>query len=139
MPTVAEYKNAEIYISYDEMESLNEIEKKPTFFDTIEKEGRLNIFKESITIENVLHFRQIGGHTPGSSVLFFKDKGISYVLTGDEAYIPQNIIEQRTLGTIYNVNKNRNFLKLVKNEDMIFFTMHDNELLLDGTVIKKIF
>lgn len=67
----------------------------------------------------------IGGHSPDSSVVYFKDRDSSYVLTGDESYTLKNILEKRPVGIYVNIDKNLNFLCDTSDKNLVALCFHD--------------
>lgn len=103
------YPRAKIYISKQEYDiALKEepeaVKKALLSQDTV-------IIEKEMIIEEKFRFKVIGGHTPGSSVIYFEDKETQYVLTGDECYVSGNMLENMPIGICFDENKNKAFLE----------------------------
>lgn len=82
-------------------------------------------------------FRVIGGHSPGSSVIYFEDKGLRYVLTGDECFSCDNVLKNIPLGVCRNTEKNAAFIADACKKGYIPLPFHDAELMKRYKVISE--
>ena len=57
-------------------------------------------------------------------------------LTGDEAYLYENIVKSIPIGTCYNVGKNRLFIKGLNKSIKNVFTFHDPSIVPTGEQYK---
>ena len=74
------------------------------------KENVITVEDEFI-FDNKFKFKVIGGHSIGSSVIYFEDNGENYVITGDRScYNCSNLIENRPIGIYSNTEKNESFI-----------------------------
>jgi glyoxylase-like metal-dependent hydrolase (beta-lactamase superfamily II) len=116
-------KNASIIISKDAYENAVkteeiEIKRKLLQDDTI-------IVEDEYLYNNKFLFKVIGGHTEGSSVIYFTEGYNTYVITGDECYVSDNMMQKRPIGTTVDIEKNTCFLTNCHDKGMIPLTMHD--------------
>lgn len=95
------------------------------------KQNTVILVEYELEFEDVFTFKVIGGHAKGSSVIYFQKDDKSYVLTGDECYLCDNMLSQRPVGTHYQLEKNKAFLKSCKDESKIVLPCHDLQLMSD--------
>jgi glyoxylase-like metal-dependent hydrolase (beta-lactamase superfamily II) len=88
-------------------------------------QGDVTIVDDEFLYEDKFLFKVIGGHSPGSSVVYFKDGATSYVLTGDESYMLENMLEKRPVGLYFNIEKNLDFLCDANNKKLVALCFHD--------------
>jgi len=133
------FKNAKFIINRDELISINNDKNLKTvsaFFK--ENKGNKNIttFDDEIMLYNFFKIKKIGGHSIGSSVVFFEYKGGKYCFTGDEFYLTDNIEKNIGSGTVANHRKNIDFLKFLVSGNYKLFLFHDNRYFDSGSFIK---
>jgi len=73
----------------------------------------------------MFNIKKIGGHTKGSSVVFFKYNGAEYCFTGDEAYVSDNVSKNLANGSSVNLNNNKKFLDMLNKSSYKLFIFHD--------------
>lgn len=95
------------------------------------KQNKVILIEDELEFEGVFTIKVIGGHAKGSSVIYFQKDDKSYVLTGDECYLCDNMLSQRPVGTHYNLEKNLAFLRICKEEGTIVLPCHDLRLMSD--------
>lgn len=121
---VNKYKNAKIIIHKDALDFFFKVDKRAA--QELSESENLEVFKDKITLFDSILVYPVGGHAPGSSVLFFTLNGRKFCLAGDEAYLLSNVTEQKPVGTYSDLQRNRNFLKELKDlEDTAILTFHD--------------
>jgi glyoxylase-like metal-dependent hydrolase (beta-lactamase superfamily II) len=82
-------------------------------------------FDRRLELTDGVVIEEIGGHSAGSSIIKIEREKI--IITGDEAYLPENWVKIRTNGAVVNEAANTLFLnelQAVQNEYLIL-TMHD--------------
>ena len=120
------FKNARFIINKDELAELNkgksmgEVKK---FFST---NTNVTVFDDSTVLYDMFTIKKIGGHTKGSSVVFFKYGNDQYCFTGDEVYLQDNITKGIGNGSASNHSNNMKFIELINNGNYKIFTFHDN-------------
>ena len=119
------FKNAKFIINKDELADLNKgksMSEMKKFFG-----GNANVtqFDESYLLYDMFHIKKIGGHTKGSSVVFFKSEGSEYCFTGDEAYVVENVIKNSANGSAFNLKNNRRFIDFLNKSSYKLFIFHD--------------
>jgi len=93
------------------------------------KQNKVILVDDELVFEDLFTFKVIDGHAKGSSVVYFKKNEKSYVLTGDECYLCDNMLSQRPVGTHYNLEYNKAFLMNCKEDDRIVLPCHDMRLM----------
>lgn len=119
------YPNATVIVNRREADS--------AFLRTVAKE-RLVTFDESCAVVPGMTVRRVGGHTPGSSYIELALGGKTYWLTGDEAYLPENVSKLIPVGAFVDLEANLKFLALAKNSGAVVLTMHDPAVVKSGCV-----
>ena len=75
--------------------------------------------------DDFFRYKVIGGHTLGSSVVYFSNQDKDYVITGDECYLRDNLFSQRPIGIRVNEGNNEKFLVEGKQKGYIPLPYHD--------------
>ncbi len=120
------FPNALIIISYDEyVHALHH--GKEAVKERLRGENVLTI-KDEYVLDKKFKFKVIGGHTVGSSVIYFEENDKHYVITGDECYICSNLMENRPVGTYAKTEKNEAFIKDALQKELIPLPYHDLNL-----------
>ena len=120
------FKNAKFIINRDELISLNNDKNLKTVSNFFKGNKNITTFDDEITLYNFFKIKKIGGHTNGSSVVFFNYKSSAYCFVGDEFYLADNIEKNTGNGTVANHKKNTDFLKFIINGNYKLFLFHDN-------------
>ncbi|QTH41545.1 MBL fold metallo-hydrolase [Cohnella sp. LGH] len=81
--------------------------------------------KEAELFLDTFQFEVVGGHTVGSSVVYFQHDGANYAITGDECYVAENLTARRPIGIFSNTEKNEAFLKKAHGMGVIPLPFHD--------------
>lgn len=92
-------------------------------------ERKITLVEEELLVDDQFLFRVIGGHTLDSSVLFFRENGKKYVITGDECYVQDNIYKNVPIGISFDPEKNEEFVRSCHEEKYIPLPFHDGGLL----------
>jgi glyoxylase-like metal-dependent hydrolase (beta-lactamase superfamily II) len=74
-------------------------------------------------------FKVIGGHTKGSSAIYFNEGEVQYVISGDETYLVDNFDRQIPSGNVCNLDRNREFIHQVHNQGIVPLPSHDASIL----------
>jgi len=127
---IKRYTNAIIYVQRSELREL----KKYAASD-----AKIIAFDKSFDIDNVIRVEHIGGHTNGSCVVWITFQNAHVLLTGDEAYLPANISQQKPIGTKYNRNKNIAFLRRAASSGSTCRTFHDQGIVPRGKKIVRLY
>ena len=83
---------------------------------------------DSYVVENKFAFKVIGGHTDGSSVIYFVHDAKEYVITGDECYVRENLLHARPIGVYSNSAHNESFIRAAYDKNYIPLPCHDLSL-----------
>lgn len=74
-------------------------------------------------------FYTIGGHTPDSSVLYFKHNNRKYVITGDECYRCDNLLKDEPIGICTDFENNESFIHKEHKSNRIPLPFHDGSVM----------
>lgn len=117
------YKNATIIISKEEYDIANK-EGEPAIRKRL-SENNVIVVDDEYLYEETFLFKVIGGHSKGSSVIYFTHDSSTYVITGDECYVCENMLKTKPVGTYTDSEKNMQFLTNGYEKGMIPLPMHD--------------
>jgi glyoxylase-like metal-dependent hydrolase (beta-lactamase superfamily II) len=132
------FPNAKVIISRNAAEFYQTAPELPQVNEILLDTNRTQMFDESMQVDQFFTVKEIGGHLPGSSVVFFTEKENRYVLTGDECYVCQNANEQRPIGALAgDEESNLQFLKEAKANGLIALPFHDLELSKQYSVVDE--
>jgi glyoxylase-like metal-dependent hydrolase (beta-lactamase superfamily II) len=81
--------------------------------------------KDTYIFDNKFTFKVIGGHTAGSSVIYFEHNESKYVITGDECYTCENLIENRPIGVYSSSENNQSFINETRQKGYLPLPYHD--------------
>lgn len=87
--------------------------------------------------DNLFRFKVIGGHSNGSSVVYFKLDNNDYVITGDECYWCDNMISNRPIGIYSSTENNERFINEAHQNGLIPLPFHDLKIFDQNSVISK--
>ena len=117
---VPHFPRAKVYVQEEALKSPNA--------SFLPRDGRLVTFKDEYALEPWLRIRHVGGHTKESSVVWLQSGENTFLFTGDEAYLLENIEQSRPLGFVHDKTKNAQFIKDVKSMDKVqILTFHSPE------------
>lgn len=119
------YPNATVIVNRREMNSpaLSKISR-----------SRIIFFDDSYTVISGMTVRHAGGHTAGSSYVELMINGKKIILTGDEAYLPQNVTGCIPVGSFTDTAANIKFLTMAKNSGAEILTFHDPAVIKNGCI-----
>lgn len=120
------FKNARFIINKDELAELNKGKGMPDVKKYLNGNPKVTVFDESTSIYDMFTIKKIGGHTKGSSVVFFKYGNAEYCFTGDEVYLQDNISKNIGNGSAVNRGNNKSFVELLNKGTYRTFIFHDN-------------
>lgn len=123
------YQGADIIIAKDAWEEMQKAYPKVT--SELMLASNVQIVGDMLEVLDTFCFKVIGGHTKGSSVIYFNEGEEKFVISGDETYLLDNFERQIPNGNVYSLEKNREFIKQVHNEGIIPLPSHD------GSIIEK--
>lgn len=117
------FPDAQIIISYEEyLHALKSV--NPNVKNRLLKENVVKI-KDEYLFEDKFKFKVIGGHTTGSSVVYFEHNNKDYVITGDECYTCDNLIKTRPIGVYSSSENNKSFINEAFEKGYISLPYHD--------------
>ena len=117
------YQGADIIIAKDAWEEMQKAYPKLT--SQLMLTSKINIVEDEFEVQGSFYFKVIGGHTKGSSVIYFNEGEERFVISGDETYLLDNFERQIPNGNVYSLEKNWEFIKQVYNEGIIPLPSHD--------------
>lgn len=133
------FKNAHFIINKDELAELNKNKGLNYVKKFLSGNPGVTVFDESTVLYNIFTVKRIGGHTKGSSAVFFSYGDRQYCLTGDEVYLKENIAGNTGNGSFLNHGKNMEFIDQMNRGNYTLFTFHDNSYLEIKDRIIKVF
>ncbi len=129
------YKNSQIIIAKTEYDiAMNE---RPIPVQTQLRSKHPVLIEDEYVFDNKFYFKVIGGHTPGSSVIYFEEKDKNYVITGDECYVCDNMLKNIPNGMCTDYLKNEEFIADGHNKGLIPLPYHDNKVFADYEQISE--
>jgi N-acyl homoserine lactone hydrolase len=99
---------------------------------------QIDTFRGKIVIDGGITMVEIGGHSPGSSIIRLEADKV--IFTGDEAYLPENWTGPRPNGTFVDLEANTHFLESLKDlaAQYLILTMHDPAVVPPGEKIHRL-
>ena len=88
-------------------------------------EGKVTTVREAELFFDTFRFEVVGGHTVGSSVVYFRHGDTNYAITGDECYSVENLQALRPIGVYSNTEENEAFLKKAFQMGVVPLPYHD--------------
>lgn len=132
------FKNARIIINKKEFDSFMKGTGVNDVRNFLKNNQRVHTFDESITLFDFFRIQKIGGHSSGSSVIFFTYKNSGYCLTGDEIYSEDNISSMKGNGSVYDHDNNMKFISEIGGAHLKPLIFHDNRFYNDNRSFIKI-
>jgi len=123
-----EFSDCSVYLQTLELQSLeSNAEKAPLLRDK-----KIISFDTELEITENIKMRHVGGHTPGSSVVEIHNDAKTFIITGDECYRLENYTDERPIGNLVDVDKNRAFIHSLKeSKNLVPLINHDCSNILD--------
>lgn len=118
--------NAKIFINKKELESFMKGNSLDHVRKYLKDNPNIQTFENSITVFDIFNIHTVGGHTSGSSVIFFNYMNKQYCITGDEIYLKENIISETGSGSVSNHDRNISFIKEIKKSGIEPLTLHSS-------------
>lgn len=138
---------------FDHIENLDLFDKPEIIISKIDYENALKECSQSIKekllqchvviVENdyiwgdLFRFKVIGGHSDGSSAVYFDSNNNNYVITGDECYWCDNMISKRPIGIYSNTENNERFINKAHQNGLIPLPFHDLKIFEQHSAISK--
>lgn len=129
------YNNPKIIISEPEYDVA--LEKSPETVKQKLKSCDVLKVKDEYIYDYIFRFKVIGGHSIGSSVIYFSQGDNSYVLTGDECYAVDNIIKNIPIGFTHDGGRNKDFINDAYIKKIVPLPYHDNKVFLSYKPISE--
>ena len=123
------FKNARFIINRDELSTLNRSGSMKEVSTFLVGNSNVIVFDDSFVLHDIFNIKKIGGHSKGSSAVFFSYRNEKYCITGDEIYSPDNITQSTGNGSVVNHQNNMNFINKLKDEKIIPFILHDSKFI----------
>lgn len=120
------HKNSSIIISKLEYDIA--MKERPLPVKTHLQSGHVILIEDEYIFDHKFRFKVIGGHTPGSAVIYFEGNGNKYVITGDECYVSDNMLKNIPNGMCSDFQKNETFIVEGHNNGLIPLPYHDNKV-----------
>ena len=127
---VSRYTNAHVFTQISDLRTIRDI---------VNDDSRVIPFDEALDFDDVIHIEHVGGHTKSSSVVWITLPGKKLLLTGDEAYMRDNVTRAIPVGSRFDVNKNRAFLERARDSGAECYTFHDPSIVKGDNNILQIY
>jgi glyoxylase-like metal-dependent hydrolase (beta-lactamase superfamily II) len=127
------FPNAQVFIQQDELERIlrvSDADASAGLAALFTNNPRVHSFTEQALLHDVLHVEKVGGHTIGSSVVWFAVGDTTYIIPGDECYVQDNAKKGIPIGYLYDLEKNRGYVEsLSRLQGAIILPFHDPSVL----------
>ncbi len=100
-------------------------------------EENVILVEKEYLYRNKFLYRVIGGHSPDSSVVYFADKGINYVITGDECYVCDNLLKNIPTGVCRDKQRNAAFIEATHKKGYVPLPFHDVSVMRNHKAISE--
>ncbi len=124
---VNKFANARIIINKKEFDSFMKGTGLMEVRNFMKDNPNVYTFDKSISLFEFFRIEKVGGHSEGSSVIFFRYDNADYCFTGDEVYLDENIINQIGSGSVVNHKNNIAFIKVLLKSGAKTFIFHDKK------------
>ncbi len=121
------YPNTEIIISrasYDTVLTQYQDENMRRILQS----DQVRKIEDEFLYDDKFRFKVIGGHTEGSSVVYFEVEDQQYVIAGDECYLIENVEKNIPNGNVYDPLTNEKFIADAHDRRLIVLPFHDNQI-----------
>jgi glyoxylase-like metal-dependent hydrolase (beta-lactamase superfamily II) len=129
------YKKSTKFISKLEYDFA--LKERPEPVKTLLKTNDFITIEDEYIFDNKFRFKVIGGHTLGSSVIYFEEGKKRYVIAGDECYMIDNILKNIPSGFYTDTQKNEDFISDAHNKRLIPLPYHDDKVFSNYEQISK--
>lgn len=133
------FKNARVIINRDELADLNRSAGYREINRFLSLGSNVTVFDNTYILYDIFNIHKIGGHTKGSSAVFFTYCGKNYCFTGDEVYSPDNITKNTGNGSVVNHSKNMDFINMLIRGKYTPFIMHDSKYIANKERFIRVF
>jgi glyoxylase-like metal-dependent hydrolase (beta-lactamase superfamily II) len=133
------FKNARFIINKDELADLNKGKSLSDVKKFFSGNPRVTVFDESTVLYDMFTVKKAGGHTKGSSAVFFKYGSSEYCFTGDEIYLQDNVANNTGNGSAVSHSNNVAFIDMIKKGNYRLFIFHDSRYLDSKNRFIKVF
>ncbi len=129
------FKNAKIHITEREFQEFKRsglYGRRKAFYDSKEKNNEIIYTDNGQKLGSSMELIHSNGHTTGSQALKIRTDKKSYIITGDECYLPKECEEGSGLNpeASFSLKNNRHFIQnhVLKDKNQTVLTMHDPEI-----------
>lgn len=120
------FPNAKIYINKNEYSSFINGNGLNSVRNNLRSNPAVITFNSTLTLFDFFRIETIGGHTVGSSVVFFNPGKDEYCITGDEVYLNDNITSGTGNGSVSNHSRNISFINEIIKTKTKTLILHDS-------------
>ncbi len=124
---ITDFPSARIIISSTELEEIKKGRYGSEIREDFLKRGVITEFSDSFKLDGIFTIKKIGGHSPGSSVVYFESGKNRYCFTGDEVYSEKSLVEKIPNGSTTDIENNTKFITGY-DANYIPLTFHNPEL-----------
>ncbi|MBN1525498.1 MAG: MBL fold metallo-hydrolase [Spirochaetales bacterium] len=121
---VVKYPEARIHITKKAFNVIQSQKQLPEVRRFLKESQHVTQYDGSYALDENIFIQEIGGHSPGSCVVYINLDGEKILLTGDEAYVDENIIDKKPVGSAVDPAANKRFIEQAAESKIRFFTFH---------------
>jgi glyoxylase-like metal-dependent hydrolase (beta-lactamase superfamily II) len=134
---IALFKNAEVYISAKEFEFLHSqsneagehLSEAKEHLDRMDKAGKLFLVGNDLKVDDDIRIRWIGGHTPGSQMVFTDTVRGKFLITGDAVFLRENVTKRIPIGLTRDAGQSKNVIAVCGQFEGECLPSHDLSVL----------
>jgi glyoxylase-like metal-dependent hydrolase (beta-lactamase superfamily II) len=123
------FPNANIVIQQQELQRIltkADADASPDLAQYLAGNTRVRTFTDATVLYDFLHVEKVGGHTIGSSVLWFTKGDTTYLLPGDECYVADNARKGLPIGYYRDLATNKQYVESVSRmKNTVVLPFHD--------------
>ena len=125
---VRDYPNATLHLFRVEYEQFLRQPGNASLKTYLQQHPALKLYTGDYKPAPGITVHKAGGHTSGSAVVYITLNGETVVLTGDEAYLEENVHRVAPIGAYADLEANRNFLEELHTGGLPFYTFHSPKI-----------
>jgi glyoxylase-like metal-dependent hydrolase (beta-lactamase superfamily II) len=134
------YPNARVVMQRDAFAALATSWYGRRVAERLRAESRIELFDDERVLDPLpIRIIAVGGHSVGSSVVEVERFRRTYLLTGDECYVAKNLLEMNPIGSVYDRERNTDFLETYSDRRVTLATFHDPDYVGEGLWYRRVF
>lgn len=137
---VGRYPNARVVMQRDAFAALAASWYGRRAAERLRRENRVELFDDERVVDPLpIRIIAVGGHSVGSSVVEVERFRRTYLLTGDECYVAENLLEMNPIGSVHDRERNVAFLEAYSDRRVTLATFHDPNYVGEGLWYRRVF